>query len=96
MGVEEDDTPQVDLTAERWQVRQESRRNLFTGKTVNSVENVAQFFKERGINVPGRMPMQAPVQPVPNAAAPAVPRRTRRLSCLKRLRRQAGLGKQVQ
>jgi DNA helicase-2/ATP-dependent DNA helicase PcrA len=51
-------------------VRQESRRNLFTGKTVNSVENVAQFFKERGINVPGRMPMQAPVQPVPNAAAP--------------------------
>jgi len=54
MGVEEDDAPQVDLTAERWQVRQESRRNLYTGKTVNSVENVAQFFKERGVNVPIR------------------------------------------
>src|SRR5277367_3220825 len=29
MGVEEDNVPQVDLTAERWQVRQESRRNLY-------------------------------------------------------------------
>ncbi len=46
--------PQVDLTAERWQVRQDARRNLYTGKTYNSVENVAQFFKERGVNVPVR------------------------------------------
>ena len=46
--------PQVDLTAERWQVRQDSRKNLYTGKTYNSVENVAQFFKERGVNVPIR------------------------------------------
>jgi DNA helicase-2/ATP-dependent DNA helicase PcrA len=44
----------VDLTAERWQVRQDSRKNLYTGKTYNSVENVAQFFKERGVNVPIR------------------------------------------
>ena len=43
--------PQVDLTAERWQVRQDARKNLYTGKTYNSVENVAQFFKERGVNV---------------------------------------------
>jgi DNA helicase-2/ATP-dependent DNA helicase PcrA len=63
MGVEEDDAPQVDLTAERWQVRQESRRNLYTGKTVNSVENVAQFFKERGVNVPIR-PAQGGLQSV--------------------------------
>jgi DNA helicase-2/ATP-dependent DNA helicase PcrA len=55
LGVEEgDDVPQVDLSAERWQVRQEARKNLYTGKTYNSVENVAQFFKERGINVPMR------------------------------------------
>jgi DNA helicase-2/ATP-dependent DNA helicase PcrA len=54
LGVEEDDAPQVDLTAERWQVRQDSRKNLYTGKTYNSVENVAQFFKERGLNVPMR------------------------------------------
>src|SRR5205823_14078933 len=39
IGVEDDDdVPQVDLTAERWQVRQESRKNLYTGKTYNSVE----------------------------------------------------------
>ena len=56
MGVEEDDTPQVDLTAERWQVRQESRKNLYTGKTYNSVENVAQFFKERGVKGPASVP----------------------------------------
>jgi DNA helicase-2/ATP-dependent DNA helicase PcrA len=55
LGVdEEDEVPQVDLTAERWQVRQDSRKNLYTGKTYNSVENVAQFFKERGIKVPMR------------------------------------------
>ena len=68
IGVEEDDRPQVDLTAERWQVRQDSRKNLYTGKTYNSVENVAQFFKERGVNVPirGTVP-----QPAPKPAAPA-------------------------
>jgi DNA helicase-2/ATP-dependent DNA helicase PcrA len=67
LGVEEDDVPQVDLTAERWQVRQDSRKNLYTGKTYNSVENVAQFFKERGVNIPMR-PVSAPVsQPKPPA-----------------------------
>ena len=70
MGVEEDDTPQVDLTAERWQVRQDARKNLYTGKTYNSVENVAQFFKERGVQVP--RPVQQPVQqPVHKPQAPA-------------------------
>jgi DNA helicase-2/ATP-dependent DNA helicase PcrA len=54
MGVDEDDVPQVDLTAERWQVQRDAKRNLYTGKTYNSVENVAQFFKERGVNVPVR------------------------------------------
>jgi DNA helicase II / ATP-dependent DNA helicase PcrA len=81
LGVEEDDVPQVDLTAERWHVRQESRKNLYTGKTYNSVENVAQFFKERGVNVPMRsapVPAPAPVtRPVVPAAAPvAQPRPT--------------------
>jgi DNA helicase-2/ATP-dependent DNA helicase PcrA len=67
LGVEEeDDVPQVDLSAERWQVRQESRKNLYTGKTYNSVENVAQFFKDRGVNVPMRAatPPPAPRPPV--------------------------------
>jgi DNA helicase-2/ATP-dependent DNA helicase PcrA len=68
LGVEEDDDrPQVDLTAERWQVRQDSRKNLYTGKTYNSVENVAQFFKERGVNVPIRGTSQ------PSAPPPARP-----------------------
>ena len=51
---EEDDIEQVDLTAERYQVRQDARKNLYTGKTYNSVENVQQFFKERGGSAPSR------------------------------------------
>jgi DNA helicase-2/ATP-dependent DNA helicase PcrA len=70
MGVEEDDSAQVDLTAERWQVRQESRRNLYTGKTYNSVENVAQFMRERGLKAPASVPVQAPVQTPMRAATP--------------------------
>jgi DNA helicase II / ATP-dependent DNA helicase PcrA len=82
LGVEEDDVPQVDLTAERWHVRQESRKNLYTGKTYNSVENVAQFFKERGVNVPMRpapTPITRPAAPAPVArpvaSAPVAPSR---------------------
>jgi DNA helicase II / ATP-dependent DNA helicase PcrA len=70
LGVaEDDDVPQLDLTADRWHVRQDSRKNLYTGKTINSVENVAQFFKERGVNIPVR-PVQAPA----NAPAPVTAR----------------------
>ncbi len=72
LGVEEDDAPQVDLSAERWHVRQDARRNLYTGKAVNSVENVAQFFKERGVNVPMRSAPVPPPAPVAPARAPAV------------------------
>ena len=43
--------PQVDLEAERWDVRQAVRRNTFTGKTYNSLENISQFFSERGHGV---------------------------------------------
>ncbi len=71
LGVaEDDDVPQVDLTADRWQVRQDARQNLYTGKTINSVENVAQFFKERGVNVPVR---PAPAAAVPRSPAPSPP-----------------------
>ena len=44
----------VDLTAERDVVRQEAKKNLYTGKTYNSLENVSEFFKQRGVNVPVR------------------------------------------
>jgi len=75
MGVEDaEDVPTVDLTAERWSVREGARKNLYTGKTYNSVENVQQFFKERGIAPPKateRMPLNrasSPVAPKPASA----------------------------
>jgi DNA helicase II / ATP-dependent DNA helicase PcrA len=60
---EDDDVPQVDLSAERSTVRQEARKNLYTGKTFNSLENVSQFFKDRGVNVPVRGPVVTPDSP---------------------------------
>ena len=56
-----DDLPRIDLTAERYDARQGAKRNLFTGKTYNSLENISQFFSERGIPVP----VQAPAAPIP-------------------------------
>jgi DNA helicase-2/ATP-dependent DNA helicase PcrA len=60
-GVDDEDHPQVDLRAERYEVRQSAKRNLFTGKTYNSIENISQFFAERGV----KMPVQTPVAPPP-------------------------------
>src|SRR5579863_8426159 len=42
------DRGHVDLYAERHQVRETAQRNLYTGKTYNSVENIRQFFSEKG------------------------------------------------
>ncbi len=53
-GFPMDDVPTIDLSAERDTVRQEAKRNLYTGKTYNSLENVSEFFKQRGMNVPVR------------------------------------------
>ncbi len=61
--------PQVDLYAEQWEVRETVRRNTYTGKTYNSLENIAQFFADRGIAAP-RPPAPAPPPP-PVAAVPA-------------------------
>jgi DNA helicase-2/ATP-dependent DNA helicase PcrA len=55
----------VELTAERWEVRQSARRNAYTGKTYNSLDNIAQFFAERG--------MAAPRPPAAQATEPAEP-----------------------
>jgi DNA helicase-2/ATP-dependent DNA helicase PcrA len=54
---------QVELSSERYEVRESAKRNLYTGKTYNSVENIQQFFAERG------KPAQAPAAsaPVPKA-----------------------------
>ena len=40
-------------------------KNLYTGKTYNSVENVAQFFKDRGLNPPARTPLSRPPERPP-------------------------------
>jgi DNA helicase-2/ATP-dependent DNA helicase PcrA len=37
------------------EVRETARRNLYTGKTYNSVENIRQFFAERGMPAPQGM-----------------------------------------
>jgi DNA helicase II / ATP-dependent DNA helicase PcrA len=58
---------EVDLFAEQHDVRQSVKRNLYTGRTVNSVDNIAQFFAERG------MPMPSGFTQRPQAAKPAPP-----------------------
>lgn len=63
--------PGVDLFAERDYVRESARRNLYTGKTYNSVENISQFFAERGMPPPsGLKPQQPPVQQAKMPARP--------------------------
>jgi DNA helicase-2/ATP-dependent DNA helicase PcrA len=84
---DDDRVPQVDLHAERYQVRQSAERNTFNGKTYNSLENISQFFSERGVAFPSQktppvMP-QRPAFPVsgapkPAATVPAAPRKAAR------------------
>ena len=53
----------VDLFSERHEVRETARRNLYTGKTFNSVENIAQFFADRQMPVPRGLAPQPGPQP---------------------------------
>ncbi len=55
---------EVELFSEQYEVRNSVRKNLYTGKTYNSVENIAQFFKDRGVQPP---------PPARAAGAPAAP-----------------------
>jgi DNA helicase-2/ATP-dependent DNA helicase PcrA len=63
--------PQVDLFAEQHEVRESVKRNLYTGKTYNSLENISQFFEQRGLPPPPK-PVAAPVaqRPAPVAQPP--------------------------
>ena len=76
--------PQVDLYAERSYVRETAKRNLYTGKTYNSVENISSFFSERGMPLtigvaasggsgrpkpPASQALQKPVARPPQSAA---------------------------
>jgi DNA helicase-2/ATP-dependent DNA helicase PcrA len=83
---EDDSVPQVDLHAERYQVRQSAQRNTFNGKTYNSLDNISQFFAERGVAFPVPQPAgggsAAPQARPPVAAAKpagvAAPRKSAR------------------
>jgi len=79
-----DEPGEIAPPVERFDVRQAARRNTFTGKTYNSVENVAQFFGERGMSLnqpkanpnktapqPPPAPFARPPAPVPAAPPPA-------------------------
>ena len=66
----------VDLFVERREVRDTVKKNLFTGKTYNSVDNISQFFSERGMPAPRgftQPAVRSPVgsqTPVPPAQVP--------------------------
>jgi DNA helicase-2/ATP-dependent DNA helicase PcrA len=66
-----DEPGEVDLFAERHDVRQVVRRNTFTGKTYNSLENISQFFGERGMSFNASKPAgPTPIDPRPAAPPP--------------------------
>jgi DNA helicase-2/ATP-dependent DNA helicase PcrA len=75
LGGDDRGTEQLELTPERYEVRESARRNTFTGKTYNSLENISQFFAERGMQFPGQQPGQRPGQqaPRPPIAARSLP-----------------------
>ena len=60
-------TQDVDLFAEGHEVRETAKRNVYTGKTYNSVENIQQFFSERAKGSP--QPAQR-AEPVTKAVVP--------------------------
>jgi DNA helicase-2/ATP-dependent DNA helicase PcrA len=64
---------EVDLYSEQFEVRHTARKNLYTGKTYNSVENISQFFKERGAAADPRAYAQPQRQAAPVAPASSRP-----------------------
>ncbi|MFB3829220.1 MAG: ATP-dependent helicase [Bryobacteraceae bacterium] len=70
---EDESVPQVDLLSERWDVRQSAKRNTYTGKTYNSLENISRFFQERGVPFAPQKPAAPPADPqqlIPRPGAP--------------------------
>lgn len=61
---------EVNLYAEQHEARETVRKNLYTGKTYNSLDNIAQFFSERGMPAPrGIVPSAQPVSKPAQAPA---------------------------
>ena len=63
---------EVDLYADRYVVREAARKNTYTGKTYNSLENISEFFAARG-HPPVVPPAAVPVAAAPRVSAPARP-----------------------
>jgi ATP-dependent DNA helicase UvrD/PcrA len=61
----------VDLYAEQHDVREAVKRNLYTGRTYNSVENIAQFFAERGMPPPSGLTRHPAPAPASNGSTAA-------------------------
>ncbi len=78
----------VDLFSERDEVRESARKNLYTGKTYNSVENIRQFFTERGAPQPAAQ--------VKAAAAPATATSVPRPAAAPVAKKKIGPGSTVQ
>jgi len=67
--------PQVDLFAERGEVRDAAQRNLYTGKTYNSVANIQEYFAQRDKNAQAAQPSPAQSGAAqPSASAPPAAR----------------------
>ncbi|MBV8817535.1 MAG: UvrD-helicase domain-containing protein [Acidobacteriaceae bacterium] len=68
LGKRETDLPDVDLFSEQHEVRETVKKNLYTGKTYNSLENISQFFAEKGMPPPQGLRLPQPPAPPPSAA----------------------------
>jgi DNA helicase II / ATP-dependent DNA helicase PcrA len=74
---------EVNLEADRYLVRDAARKNTYTGKTYNSLENITEFFQARGLgkNLPvkgaesAQAPAPPPAKPAPRYAPPAAPKK---------------------
>lgn len=63
----------LDLFGERAAVREAARRHTFTGKAVNSIDHIQQFFADRGMRGPAVGASARPPAAPPAAATPAGP-----------------------
>lgn len=61
----EEDSAEVELFLEREEVRESVKKNLFTGKTYNSVDNIARYFEDRGVKVPPNIAAKAAAATAP-------------------------------
>jgi ATP-dependent DNA helicase UvrD/PcrA len=63
---------EVDLFSEQHDVRESVKKNLYTGRTYNSVDNIAQFFAERGMPPPSGLTTRPAQNARPPTSAPPV------------------------